>query len=138
MNVSRKIFVIIYVIFALLTSVVIFASQNILYSSFSDMEEKEAINNVESVQNVIDFQILQLDETNSALSSREDIRAFMLSENPEDLGGTLLTDFFTLSGCDFIFFVNSSGNIIYSQVSDSENVGNASSDSIIFPKSTRI
>lgn len=27
----------------------------------------------------------------------------MRTENPEDLGGTLLTDFFTLSGCDFIF-----------------------------------
>ncbi|MCC4768831.1 response regulator [Methanosarcina sp. DH2] len=131
MNVSKKIFVIIYIIFALLTSVVIFASQNILYSSFSDLEEREAISNVESVHNVIDFQIVQLDETNSALSLREDIRAFMLSENPEDLGGTLLTDLFTLSGCDFIFFVNSSGDIIYSQVSDSINASNASNASII-------
>ena len=131
MNVSRKIFVIIYVIFALLTSVVIFASQNILDSSFSDLEEKGAISDAENARNVIDFQILQLDETNSALSSREDIRAFMLSENPEDLGGTLLTDLFTLSGCDFIFFVNSSGNIIYSQGSDSKNAGNASNDSTI-------
>jgi len=131
MNVSRKIFVIIYIIFALLTSVVIFASQNILDSSFSDLEEKGALSDAENARNVIDFQILQLDETNSALSSREDIRAFMLSENPEDLGGTLLTDLFTLSGCDFIFFVNSSGNIIYSQGSDSKNAGNASNDSII-------
>ena len=131
MNVSKKIFVIIYIIFALLTSVVIFASQNILDSSFSDLEEKGAISDAENARNVIDFQIIQLDETNSALSSREDIRAFMLSENPEDLGGTLLTDLFTLSGCDFIFFVNSSGNIIYSQVSDSKNTGNASNDSII-------
>ncbi len=131
MNVSRKIFVIIYIIFALLTSVVIFASQSILDSSFSDLEEKEAISNVENVHNVIDFQIIQLDETNSALSSREDIRASMLNESPEDLGGTLLTDLFTLKGCDFIFFVNSSGNIIYSQVSDSKNASNAFNDSII-------
>lgn len=131
MNVSRKIFVIIYIIFALLTSLVIFASQNILYSSFSDLEEKEAIGTVENIHNVIDFQIIQLDETNSALSSREDIRAFMLSENQEDLGRTVLTDLFTLSGYDFIFFVNSSGDIIYSQVSDSINAGNASNDSII-------
>jgi len=87
MNVSRKIFVIIYVIFALLTSTVIFASQSILNSSFSDLEEKEAINNVENVHSVIDFQIMKLDETNSALSSREDVRIFMLSQNPEDLGG---------------------------------------------------
>ncbi len=131
MNVSRKIFVIIYIIFALLTSVVIFASQNILDSSFSGLEKKEAIENVESVQNVIDFQIIQLDETNSALSSREDIRAFMASENPEDLGRTLLTDLFTLNGCDFIFFVNSSGTIIYSQVSDSKDASNVSSGLII-------
>jgi len=131
MNVSKKIFVIIYIIFALLTSVVIFASQNILDSSFSGLEEKEAIENVESVQNVIDFQIIQLDETNSALASREDIRTFMVSENPEDFGGTLFTDLFTLSGCDFVFFVNSSGTIIYSQVSDSKNASDVSSDLII-------
>ncbi len=131
MNVSKKIFVIVYIIFALLTSTVIFASQSILNSSFSDLEEKEAISNVENVHNVIDFQMIKLDETNSALSSREDIRAFMLSENPEDLGGSLFTDLFTLSGCDFILFVNSSGKIIHSRVSDSENAGNASSGSIV-------
>lgn len=131
MNVSRKIFVIIYIIFALLTSIFIFASQNILYSSFSGLEAKEAISNTEKVRNVIDFQIMQLDETNSALSSRADVRAFMLSENPEDLGGTLFADLFTLSGCDFIFFVNNSGDVIYSQVSDSKNAGNASGDPII-------
>ncbi|AKB30370.1 Sensory transduction histidine kinase [Methanosarcina siciliae T4/M] len=131
MNVSKKIFVIIYIIFALLTSVVIFASQNILDSSFSSLEEKEAIENVESVQNVIHFQIIQLEETNSALASREDIRAFIVSENPEDLGGTLLSDLFILNGCDFVFFVNSSGTMIYSQVSDSKNSSNVSSDLII-------
>ena len=42
MNVSKKVLVIIYIIFALLTSVVIFASQSILDSSFSHLEEKEA------------------------------------------------------------------------------------------------
>ena len=131
MNISRKIFVIIYIIFALLTSIVIFASQNILYSSFSDLEEKEAINNVKDVHNAIDFQILQLDETNSALSSREEIRHFMQSEDSETLGGTLLTDLFSLNGCDFIFFASSSGNLIYSQVSDSKNLINTSGSSIV-------
>jgi PAS domain S-box-containing protein len=131
MNVSRKIFVIIYIIFALLTSIVIFASQSILDSSFSDLEEKEAINHVENVHKVIDFQIMELDETNSALSSREDIRTFMLSENQEDLGRSLFTDLFTLSGCDFIFFANNSGRIIHSQVSSLEDAGNSSEDIII-------
>ncbi|WP_269850588.1 hypothetical protein [Methanosarcina horonobensis] len=66
MNVNRKIFVIIYIIFALLTSTVIFVSQSILDSSFSDLEEKEAISNVENVHNMIDFQTIELDEINSA------------------------------------------------------------------------
>lgn len=125
MNVSKKVLVIIYVIFALLTSVVIFASQSILYTSFSYLEKNEAIDNVESVIHVIDSQIIQLDETNSALSSREDIRTFMLSQDPEDLGGTVITDLFSLSGYDFLFFANSSGNIIYYQVSESNNTSNA-------------
>ncbi|WP_410508020.1 response regulator [Methanosarcina hadiensis] len=131
MNVSRKIFVIIYIIFALLTSTVILASQSILNSSFSDLEENEAISNVENMHNVIDFQIMKLDKTNYALSSRDDVKAFMLSENPEDLGGGLFADLFTLSGCDFIFFVNNSGRIIYSQISDPDNTGNTPGDSIV-------
>ena len=131
MNVSRKIFVIIYIIFALLTSIIIFASQSILYSSFSDLEEKEAINDVENVHKVIDIQIMKLYETRSAISSREDVRTFMLSQNPEDLGGSLFTDLFTLNGCDFIFFVNSSGKIMHYQVSDPEYAGNSSEDSIL-------
>ncbi|MDR7664232.1 hypothetical protein RG963_00235 [Methanosarcina sp. Z-7115] len=71
MNVSRKILVIIYIIFALLIPVVIFAPQSIL-SSFSDLQEEEATDNVEKVKNIIKFQILDLVETNAVLSSRED------------------------------------------------------------------
>lgn len=83
MNVSRKILVIIYIIFALLISVVILASQSILYSSFSDLQEKEATENVEKVEDIIDFQVLHLEEINSALSSRNDVRALMLNQHPQ-------------------------------------------------------
>ncbi|RXA18251.1 response regulator [Methanosarcina sp. MSH10X1] len=126
MNVSRKILVIIYIIFALLISVIIFASQSILYSSFSDLQEKEATENVEKVENIIDFQILHLEEINFALSSRDDIRALMLNHDPQSLSGTAFDDIFSVSGCDFIFLVNSSGYIVYSDVSDSGISTNAS------------
>jgi len=97
MNVSQKVLVIIYIIFALLTSVVIFASQGILYSSFSHLEDREAIGNVKNVQNVIDFQTTQMDKTNSALSLREDIRAFMLSQDRKYLSETQFIDLFSLN-----------------------------------------
>lgn len=126
MNVSRKILVIIYIIFALLISVVIFASQSILDSSFSDMQEKEAADNVEKVKDIIDFQILQLEEVNSALSSRDDVRALMFNQQPQNLNGTTFDDIFSISGCDFIFLVNNSGYIVYSEISDSEPSTNAS------------
>ncbi len=126
MNVSKKVLVIIYIIFALLTSVVIFASQGILYSSYSNLEKIEANVSEKSVQNVIDFQTTQLDKTNSVLSSREDIRAFMLSPEHKYLDKTTFTDLFSLNGYDFIFLANSSGNVIYSQLSGSNNTTNAS------------
>src|SRR5664279_4077767 len=124
MNVSKKVLVIIYIIFALLTSVVIFASQNILDSSFSHLEEKEENESIENAQHVIDHQITQLDKTNSVLSSREDIRAFMLSHDRKYLGEIALNDLFYLSGYDFIFCADNSGNIIYSQFSGSNNTTN--------------
>jgi len=126
MNVSRKILVIIYIIFALLISVVIFASQSILYSSFSDLQEKEATDNVEKVENIIDFQILHLEEINSALSSRQDVRNLMFNQHPQSFSETEFSDIFSVSGCDFIFLVNSSGYIVYSEVSDSGVSTNAS------------
>jgi sensor domain CHASE-containing protein len=126
MKVSGKILVIIYIIFALLISVVILASQSILYSSFSDLQEKEAAENVERVKDIIDFQVLHLEGINSALSSRDDVRALMLNQHPQSLSETAVDDVFSVSGCDFIFLVNSSGNIVYSKVSDSEVSTNAS------------
>ncbi len=126
MNVSRKILVIIYIIFALLISVVIFAPQSILYSSFSDLQEEEATDNVEKVENRINFQILDLVETNAVLSSREDIRDLMLGQGPHNLSEIAFTEIFSISDCDFIFLVNNSGYIVYSEVSSFNSFINAS------------
>lgn len=126
MNVSKKVLVIIYIIFALLTSVIIFASQGILYSSYSNLEKIEANASEKGVRNVIDFQTTQLDETNSVLSSREDIRAFMRSPENNHFDGTTFTDLVSLNGYDFIFLANNSGNMIYSRLSGSNNTANAS------------
>lgn len=118
MSISRKILVIIYIIFALLISVVILASQTILYSSFSDLQEKEASENVEKIEDIIDFQVLHLEEINSALSSRDDVRALMLNQHHQNFSGTVLDDILSVSECDFIFLVNSSGHVMYSEISD--------------------
>jgi len=121
MNVSRKILAIIYIIFALLISVVIFASQSILGSTFSDLQEKEAVDNVEKIENMINLQALQLEKINSALSSRGDVRNLILNQDPQNLSsGTSLGDIFSVSGCDFIFLVNNSGYIVYSEISGPE------------------
>ena len=121
MNVSRKILAIIYIIFALLISVVIFASQSILGSTFSDLQEKEAADNVENIENMINLQVLQLEKINSALSSRDDVRNLILNQDPQNLSsGTSLCDIFSVSGCDFIFLVNNSGYIVYSEISGPE------------------
>ncbi|HII92313.1 MAG TPA: response regulator [Methanosarcina sp.] len=126
MNVSRKILVIIYIIFALLISVVIFASQSILGSSFSDLQEKEATDNIEKVENMIDFQVLQLEKINSALSSRDDVRSLMFSQYPQNFDKTEFGDIFSISECDFIFLVNNSGYVVYSETPGLEPSTNAS------------
>jgi PAS domain S-box-containing protein len=125
MNVSRKILVIIYIIFALLISVVIFASQSILGSSFSDLQEKEATDNIEKVENMIDFQVLQLEKINSALSSRDDVRSLMLNQYPQNFDKTAFGDIFSINECDFIFLVNNSGYVVYSETPGLEPSTNA-------------
>ncbi len=125
MNVSKKVLVIIYIIFALLIAIAIFAFQGILYSSLYSLSANESLESAKNVENVVDFQITQLDEINIALSSKEDVRAVMSGQNLEDLDETALEEFFSLNGEEFIFLVNSSGNIIYSHFSDSSNISNA-------------
>jgi PAS domain S-box-containing protein len=134
MNVSKKVLVIIYIIFALLISVVIFASQGILNSSYSNLENREVKVSAKDVQNIIDFQSTQLDDTNYVLSSREDIRAFMLNHENKNLSETTFTDLISLNGYDFIFLANNSGNVIYSQLSGSNNTTNTSISSEINQK----
>ncbi len=136
MNVSKKVLVIIYIIFALLISLIIFASQGILYSSVSNLEDREANISAKEVQNVINFQIMQLDETNSVLSSREDVRAFINSPENKHLDETTFSNLFSLSRYDFIFFASNSGKVMYSQFSSSNNASKASISSEIDRKFT--
>lgn len=131
MNVSKKVLVIIYIIFALLISLTIFTSQSILYSSFSHLEDREANVSAKDIQNIINFQILQLDETNSVLSSREDVRAFTKSPENKRLDETTFSNLFSLSSYDFIFLANNSGRVMYSQFSSSSNASKASISSEI-------
>ncbi|MDD4498623.1 MAG: CHASE4 domain-containing protein, partial [Methanosarcinaceae archaeon] len=118
MNVSKKVLVIIYIIFALLISIVIFASQSVLYSSFSNLEEQEAIGNVKKVKNIVDSQVVELDTNNLALASRNETRTFMQSPNPEYMDSYLSNALLSVRGCDLIFFVNSSGNVLHSRSID--------------------
>ncbi|MGB9929292.1 MAG: response regulator [Methanosarcina sp.] len=122
MNVSKKVLVIIYIIFALLTSVIIFASQGILSSSFSHLEEKQADENAKNLKHIIDTEILRLDGTNSVLSSREDIRNFMLKQDSRSFNQTEFHNFFLSGGYDFVYFVDNSGNVTYFDNSDLSNV----------------
>jgi PAS domain S-box-containing protein len=124
MNVSKKVLVIIYIIFALLIAIAIFAFQSILYSSLYSLSANESLESAKNVEHIVDFQIIQLNEINFALSSREDVRAFVSSQNFEDLDETALEELFSLNGEEVIFLVNSSGNIIYSRFSNSSNISN--------------
>ena len=118
MNVSKKVLVIIYMIFALLTSVALFASYAITYSSSSSLEDTENKDNAYNIEHIIDLQIEQLDQANCILSTREDIRTFMRTQDPEVLNETEFSNDLNLGFYDFIYFVDNSGEIIYSNISD--------------------
>jgi hypothetical protein len=88
MNVSKKVLVIIYMIFALLTSVALFSSYAITYLGYSFLENNQNEADIYNVEHILDLQTEQLDQANCFLSTREDIRAFMRTQDPEVLNET--------------------------------------------------
>lgn len=113
MDVSKKIMIVIFSMFALFTVLLIIASHTILLASFSDLEARDTIKNTGKIEQAIASETLSIDRTARDWAWWDDTYNFMKTSSPKYIDSNL--DGGTLYSLDLnlMLFVNRSGYIVY-------------------------
>jgi sensor domain CHASE-containing protein/signal transduction histidine kinase len=113
MDVSKKLLVVTFTMFALLTVLLIVASHTILLSSFSDLEAQDTIKNTGKIEQAIAWEVLSIDRTARDWAFWDDTYKFIEDRNQAYIDSNL--DDNTLHSLDLnvMIFVNRSGDLIY-------------------------
>lgn len=113
MDVSKKIMIVIFSMFALFTILLIVASHSILLASFSGLEADDTIKNTGKIVQAIGSETLSLDRTARDWAWWDDTYNFINTASPSYIDSNL--DENTLYNLDLnlMLFVNKSGEIIY-------------------------
>ena len=113
MDVSKKLLIVTFTMFALLTVLLIVASHTILLSSFSNLETRDTIKNTEKIEQAIAWEALSMDRTARDWAYWDDTYYFVNTLSPEYIESNL--DNSTLYDLDLniMLFVNRSGAIVY-------------------------
>lgn len=113
MDVSKKLLIVTFTMFALLTLLLIAASHTILLSSFSNLETRDTIKNTEKIEQAIAWETLSIDRTARDWAYWDDTYEFVDTLSPEYIESNL--DDSTLYDLDLniMLFVNKSGAMVY-------------------------
>jgi len=124
MDVSKKLLIVIYTMFALLTLFLIVAAHTILLSSFLDLETRDTIKNTEKIEQAIAWEALSIDRTARDWAYWDDTYDFVNTLSPEYIESNL--DDSTLYDLDLniMLFVNKSGVVTHSMSVDLINETN--------------
>lgn len=124
MDVSKKLLIVTFTMFALLTVLLIIAAHTILLSSFSDLETQDTIKNTGKIEQAIAWEALSLDRTARDWGFWDDTYKFVDTLSPEYIESNL--DDSTLYDLDLnvMLFVNKSGVLVYPMSVDLVNMTN--------------
>jgi len=124
MDVSKKLLIVTFTMFALLTMLLIVAAHTILLSSFSDLEAQDTIKNTGKIEQAIAWEALSIDRTARDWAFWDDTYKFVNTLNPEYIESNL--DDSTLYDLDLnvMLFVNKSGVLVYPMSVDLVNMTN--------------
>ncbi len=113
MDISKKLLIVTFSIFALFTVLLITASHSILLESFSDLEEQDTEKNTGKIEQAIAWEIMSIDRTARDWAFWDDTYDFVNTLNPQYIESNL--DGNTLYSLDLnlMLFVNKSGALVY-------------------------
>lgn len=113
MDVSKKLLVVTFTMFALLTVLLIVASHTILLSSFSKLETRDTLKNTEKIEQAIAWEALSIDRTARDWAYWDDTYEFMNTLNPEYIESNLEDNTLYDLDLNVMLFVNKSGVMVY-------------------------
>ncbi|WP_410509533.1 CHASE4 domain-containing protein [Methanosarcina hadiensis] len=118
MDVSKKIMIVVFSMFALFTVLLIVASHSILLASFSDLEARDTIKNTGKIEQAIASETLSIDRTARDWAWWDDTYEFVNTVSPQYIDSNL--DEGTLYSLDLnvMLFVNKDGNTIHKLSAD--------------------
>ncbi|AKB78986.1 hypothetical protein MSHOH_2503 [Methanosarcina horonobensis HB-1 = JCM 15518] len=124
MDVSKKLLIVTFTMFALLTGLLIVASHTILLSSFSNLEARDTIKNTEKIEQAIAWETLSIDRTARDWAFWDDTYEFVDTLSPKYIESNL--DDSTLYDLDLnvMLFINKSGKVVYPMSVDLINEAN--------------
>lgn len=113
MDISKKLLIVIFSMFALFTVLLIVVSHTIMLASFSNLEAQDTIKNTEKIEQAIAWETLSMDRTARDWAFWDDTYEFVNTGNPGYKESNL--DDSTLYSLDLniMLFVNKSGSMIY-------------------------
>ena len=114
MDVSKKLLIVIYTMFALLTLLLIVAAHTILLSSFLDLETRDTIKNTDKIEQAIAWEALSIDRTARDWAYWDDTYDFVNTLNPEFINSSLDGDTLYDLDLNVMLFVNNSGVVVHS------------------------
>lgn len=113
MDISKKLLIVIFSMFALFTVLLIVVSHTIMLASFSDLETQDTLKNTEKIEQAIAWETMSIDRTARDWAFWDDTYEFVNTFNSKYIDSNL--DGSTLYSLDLnvMLFVNKSGDIIY-------------------------
>ncbi len=118
MILRRDVLIITGIIFIMLFIVIYTISTNQILSSFSDLEKKYALENVNRSINALNDEILKLDNICYDWAAWDDTYEFVDNPTQEYIDSNLVDSTFTALHLNFIVYVNRSGYIVYAKAYD--------------------
>ncbi len=118
MTLRRKTLMTVGMVFMGLLIILYFISQTILMRSFTQLEEQRTRQNVEQALNALSNDIITMKTVSSDWAAWDDTYAFIEDVNQNYIQTNLVTGTFTELRLNFMLFINSSGQMVYSKAFD--------------------
>ncbi len=121
MTLRKKTLYIISITFVSLIVILYFISQNILLDGLAEIEEENTHQNVERALSALSNDLSSLEATSGDWASWDDTYAFIEDVNTDYIESNLIDETFIGLGLNFILFIDTSGQIVFSKAFDLHN-----------------
>lgn len=120
MDIDKKVLLSIFLFFAVFTFILIYVSQGIILSNFLELEEEDAKENIDRLNELIDSEISDMGRINLDWAAWDDTYEFIVAPSPEYIESNLPEGTLQDLGMNLILFADNNGSVVYMNMIDLE------------------